>query len=198
MADSHGSQEAIEFAIKFLRTRNCEPIYHLGDICDSHQPETANDCVRLLKENEILAIKGNNDYAILLSRDSEVIKETTRQYLETLPLIREQSEGVFVHSLPFTEELGLSAMIGVMRKRVAKRFFKEFDKRILFRGHSHSPQMIRQIEGKILRTNISEGEKISLNQVLPCIITCGALTEGLCMIWDQEEASLVCLSFPFK
>jgi len=195
MADSHGSQEAIELAIKFLRKQNCDPIYHLGDICDSHQPETANECVRLLKQNEILAIKGNNDYAILLSHDIQLINETTHQYLETLPLIREQSEAVFVHSLPFTEELGLSAMIGVMRKSVAKRFFKEFDKKILFRGHSHSPQMIHQVEGKILRTNINEGEKISLKQVLPCIITCGALTEGLCMIWGQEEASLLCLYF---
>ena len=75
---------------------------------------------------------------------------------------------------------------------------KEFDQSILFRGHSHSPQMIRQVDGKILRNPIHEGEKINLTQILPCIITCGALTEGLCMIWDQEEASLACLSFPFK
>lgn len=198
MADSHGSQEAIALAIKFLRKQNCGPIYHLGDICDSHQPETANECVRLLIENEILAIKGNNDYAILLSRDRQLIHETTHHYLETLPLIRERREAIFVHSLPFTEELGLSAMIGVMRKRIAKRFFNEFDKNILFRGHSHSPQMLRPLAGKILRININEGEKINLKRVLPCIITCGALTEGLCMIWDQEEASLACLSFPFK
>jgi predicted phosphodiesterase len=198
MADSHGSPEVIESGIVYLQERNCRPIYHLGDICDSHRPETANECVRLLKENEILAIKGNNDYAILLSRDRKLIHETTHQYLETLPLIREQGKAFFVHSLPFTEELGLSSMIGVMRKRIAKRFFKEFDKNILFRGHSHSPEMIRQEERKILRTPIKEGEKINLKQTLPCIITCGALTEGLCMIWDQEEASLACLSFPFK
>ena len=149
-------------------------------------------------ENEILAIKGNNDYAILLSRDKQIINETTHNYLEMLPLIRKQRNAIFVHSLPFTEELGLSAMIGVMRKRVAKRYFKEFDKNILFRGHSHSPQMMRQAEGKILKTNIHEDQRIDLKQVLPCIITCGALTEGFCMIWDQEKASLACLSFPFK
>lgn len=197
-ADSHGSPEAIEAGIAFLQERSCRPIYHLGDICDSHRPETANECVRLLKDNEILAIKGNNDYAILLSRDKELIHETTRQYLEALPLIRKLGNALFVHSLPFTEELGLSSMIGVMRQRVAKRFFKEFDRNILFRGHSHSPEIINQVEGKVLRTNIKKGEKINLNQTLPCIITCGALTEGLCMVWDQEEASLASLSFPFK
>ena len=80
MADSHGSPEAIKAGIIFLKNRNCHLIYHLGDICDSHRPETANECVRLLKENEILAIKGNNDYAILLSRDKELIHKTTHQW----------------------------------------------------------------------------------------------------------------------
>ena len=198
MADSHGSQESIVLAIKFLRKQNCGIIYHLGDICDSHRPETANDCVRLLMKNEILAIRGNNDYAILLSRDRQVISETTHHYLEILPLKRELGNALFVHSLPFTEELGLSAMIGVMRKRIATRFFKEFDQHILFRGHSHSPQIYYELEGKITKTKINEGEKINLKQFLPCIITCGALTEGLCMIWDQKNSSLTCLSFPFK
>lgn len=198
MADSHGSQEAIALAAKFLRKKKCGIIYHLGDICDSHRPETANDCVRLLMENEILGIQGNNDYAILLSRDRQLISETTHHYLESLPLMRKQREAILVHSLPFAEELGLSAMIGVMRERLAKRFFKEFSKNILFRGHSHSSQIISQLEGKIIKTDINEGEKINLKQFLPCIITCGALTDGLCMIWDQENSSLACLSFPSK
>ena len=195
MADSHGSSETIEQAITFFRDQNCGPIYHLGDICDSHRPETADGCVQILRENEILAIKGNNDYAILLNRDPKLIKETTHQYLEALPLIREQDEAILVHSLPFVEELGLSAMIGLMRKRVARRFFKEYDHRVLFRGHSHSPQIIRPVAEEIVKMPLSPGQRINLQQSRPCIITCGALTEGLCLIWNQAESSLECLSF---
>lgn len=195
MADSHGSPEAIKAAIEFLRKKNCGPLFHLGDICDSHRPETANDCVRLLSKNDVLAIKGNNDYAILLNRNRETVEQTTHQYLENLPLIREQGEAVFVHSLPFVEELGLSAMIGVMRTRIAQRFFRESEKKILFRGHSHSPEIIQQSNGKIQKRRLREGERIDLKRSLPCIITCGALTEGLGMIWSTEENSLVCLSF---
>lgn len=195
MADSHGSSETIKAAIEFFRQENCRPVFHLGDICDSHRPETADECVRLLQENDVLAIKGNNDYAILLNQDKKIINPTTHRFLENLPLAREENGAAFVHSLPFVEELGLSAMIGTMRNHVAARFFQESSARILFRGHSHSPQIIRRIDGQIRKAVIREGEKIDLHQVRPCIITCGALTEGLCMIWNRKDECLYCLSF---
>lgn len=198
MADSHGRPETIAAAIAFLKERKCNPIYHLGDICDSFNTETVESCVRLLQENEIVAMKGNNDHAIVVNQPNgkhTTISQKTYDYLQGLPSITEYKGAFFTHSLPFVRRLGLSSLIGTMGKDEASRFFQKEPQGILFRGHSHSPEIIWQENDKILSQTISQGEKIDLARRLPCVVTCGALTDGLCMVWNPEKQHLYSLSF---
>ena len=65
MADSHGKPETILAALAVLKDLNCRPIYHLGDVCDSTRPETAEACLGPLQEQRVITIKGNNDHAIV-------------------------------------------------------------------------------------------------------------------------------------
>ena len=65
MADSHGKPETILAALAAIKGLNCRSIYHLGDVCDSFHPETAESCLRPLQEHQVIAIKGNNDHAIV-------------------------------------------------------------------------------------------------------------------------------------
>ncbi len=37
--------------------------------------------------------------------------------------------------------------------------------------------------------------KFELAEKIPCVVTCGALTRGLGMVWQPEENVIECLSF---
>jgi predicted phosphodiesterase len=198
MADSHGQSEAIEAACDLFKTRNCRSIYHLGDICDSSHPETAGACLKPLKTHRVIAIRGNNDHAIVanhIGRTSTQMSPEILQYLHGLPLMESFRNALFVHSLPFVRELGLSSMIGTIGQNESLRFFAEFPKQIAFRGHSHSPEIAWLSNRRIETRFLAAGEKVNLSPKTPCIVTCGALTRGLCMVWRTQENSVECFSF---
>ncbi|MCP4115078.1 MAG: hypothetical protein GY737_06640 [Desulfobacteraceae bacterium] len=80
MADSHGKPEVIQGAISFLKEKECSLLYHLGDICDSGSPGTADVCVELLKKHDVIAIKGNNDHIVVVNhrtQPGEVVSRPT-------------------------------------------------------------------------------------------------------------------------
>lgn len=192
MADSHGMPETIRKAVGLFRKDNCGLIYHLGDICDSDHPETADLCAGILRANNVAAVKGNNDYALSSNQQGEKISGETIGYLSSLPLVAEYDKAILTHSLPFAETLGLSCMIRGMGRTEAALFFKKHPDKILFRGHSHSPEIISNEDGEIIFRTISSGEKTELDGRLPCIITCGSLAAGHCMIWNPGEKTVKC------
>jgi len=193
MADSHGDPEAIEQGTLFLKRRGCTSLYHLGDICDTNRCDTADTCVALVKNLGILAIKGNNDHSLTVDargRSDNPVHRRTLAFLESLPLIRRMKEAELVHSRPDIRRLGLSAMIGTIGQREALDYFRKRPRGLLFRGHSHKPELIR-IEGTDIRFAPLHSEKvIDLNQCRPCIVTCGALYQGFVIIWDPVRETL--------
>jgi predicted phosphodiesterase len=198
VADSHGRPDTIIASLDFLSKRNCQAIYHLGDICDSFHPETSEACLRPLQECMVKAIKGNNDHAILANQiglEQESVSKKTLNFLRDLPLVTQYENATFTHSLPFVSDLGLACMIGAMGQMEARKFFQSSPKGLLFRGHSHTPEIIWS-EGQSIRfQTISAGQKVGLEDRLPSVVTCGALTRGLCMVWRPEENLVECHSF---
>ena len=197
MADSHGKPETILAALAALNGFNCRAIYHLGDVCDSMHPETAESCIRPLLAHGVVAIRGNNDHTILannLGRKKTSVPPAVLKYLQDLPLAKTYLNSILTHSLPFTDELGLSCMIGSMSEAEAVRTFKAFPRHMVFRGHSHNPEILRSRGRSVVSTIPAVGEKIDLAGNLPCVVTCGALTRGLYMIWNPEDKYIVSLS----
>ena len=198
MADSHGKAEAISGAVRFLRENGCSRLYHLGDICDSQHPETANDCVNLLRDNKVTALKGNNDHEIVVNQKFQpdvIVSLENITYLQGLFPAFKEKKIEFAHSLPYYKEMGLSCMTRGLGKKMADFYFKNNPKRILFRGHSHSPEVMFKNGNGITVQKLTPGQKIDISDKIPCIITCGALTRGLCMIWDSDTKQVSCLSF---
>ena len=194
MADSHGMADTITGAVGLFRKENCRLIYHLGDICDSAHPETADSCAGILRKNKITAVKGNNDHAVSANHPEGIISEVTIGYLSALPLVAEYGEALLTHSLPFAETLGLSCMIRSMGRNEAALFFKKHPEKILFRGHGHNPEIISEESGDMVVRSMMPGENTVLAGRLPCIITCGSLAAGYCMIWKPGEKSVKCYS----
>ncbi len=193
MADSHGQTACLQDALNFFEKKGCDNVYHLGDICDSAHPETAEACVQLLKQHQVLAIKGNNDHQIIvnhLDRPPADITATTLQFLKELPLTIEVDNLVLAHSLPFIKQRGLSSMIGALGENEAALFFQLHPHKILMRGHSHLPELVKSRNKTLVSEKLSPGVKRQLADIEPGIITCGAVDHGYVMIWDQMAQTI--------
>lgn len=199
ISDSHGRADALAGALAFLKHRGCGTLYHLGDICDSLHPETADASVALLRKYQVNCVKGNNDHSLVVNhggRESPSIRATTVGYLSQLPLVIHVEGGLLAHSLPFEKELGLACMVGDMTRDNARTYFRVFADRILFRGHGHSPQVACQDRhGRVVFETIPAGEAVAITKRTPCIVTCGALDRGLCLMWSPADGSVTSLRF---
>jgi len=174
MADSHGQSVPIVAAIEYLSQRGCERIYHLGDVCDSAHPETAADCLQPLLAHGVTIIKGNNDHTLVANhagQEPAPVSETVIDTLQNLPLRVAHGKAILTHSLPFTREFGLVSMVRSMELEEARRFFDTTSQPILFRGHSHTPEIIWRTDDQINFQRISGGEQIGLDHRLPCVVT---------------------------
>ena len=198
MADSHGQPDTIRDALAVFAARNCTAIYHLGDICDSTRPETADACMRLIRGRGVQAIKGNNDQAIVTNhhgRDGSPVSPQSMQALKDLKLATHHRDAIFIHSLPFVQELGLSSMIGAMGPDEIRRFCNQFPGKILFRGHSHNPEIAWLHRQQVITRPLILGTRLNLSEKIPCVVTCGALTRGLGLLWHPEENTIESVSF---
>lgn len=201
MADSHGKSETIRAALDALKGLNCRRIFHLGDVCDSNRPETVEACLGPLQRQRVITIKGNNDHAIVanhIGRKNVPIDSKILQYIQNLPLVQRYHNAVFTHSLPFADSLGLACMIGAMSEKEAYRSFMEFPQHVVFRGHSHMPEIMLPRGRRIESRTPPVGVKFKLTGRLPCVVTCGALTRGLYMIWNPEENYIESLRFNYS
>lgn len=198
MADSHGQIKPLQAGIDHLRKRNCKEIYHLGDVCDSAHPETAEICLRSLIDHGVKIIKGNNDHVLVANYKGQAqgpLTEEMLAVLANLPLRLEIADAIFTHSLPFEKELGLTSMIKSMAQAEIEKFFKTCSHQILFRGHSHAPEITWLQKQKIHTQSICVGKKVCLVSRTPCIVTCGALTRGLVMLWRPAEKAIESVSY---
>lgn len=198
MADSHGKAETILAALDVFKSLNCRRIYHLGDVCDSTCPETAEACLGPLQARRVITIKGNNDHAIVanhIGRKEAPVAAKILKDIRNLPLVQTYHNAVFTHSLPFADTLGLACMIGTMSETEAHRVFTEFPHHVIFRGHSHMPEILQPRGRRIQSGKPAAGVKIDLTGKRPCVVTCGALTRGLCMVWHPEDNYIKSLSF---
>jgi predicted phosphodiesterase len=204
VADSHGELDKIIAALNFLSENGCDGIFHLGDICDSAHPETAEACVRPLIDSAVMAIKGNNDHQIDVSHRGQaggpgdrddLIPRDVLEFIRKLPLVRSCQNAIFTHSLPFARELGLSSMIGVMGEMELNRFFSADPQGILFRGHSHDPEIACKQDHQIIYRALQPGRQYKITDRLPCVVTCGALTSSFCIIWMPAKGTIECHQF---
>jgi predicted phosphodiesterase len=190
MADSHGEPHKIIAAARFLNKKGCRLLFHLGDICDSAHPETVEPCVRALKDLAVTAVRGNNDHLILvnhLGQTEKIMPPDILDFLQSLPLVVKYHIAILTHSLPFLQELGLSSMVSPMDRKQTARFFDTYPDRILFRGHSHSPEIWWEQDLEIISQILRVGQRIDLTDRIPCVVSCGALTQRVCILWEPHE-----------
>jgi predicted phosphodiesterase len=191
IADSHGNLEATAEAIRILKGRGAGVLVHLGDFCDSIRHARSVAMICLLRENGVLAVKGNNDFSVerMLAderRQTDPAGEPTIAYLRTVPFTRALNGILFAHSLPYDSLRSFYEPIDTGNTRRAARLFTEADFQLLFCGHSHIPILFRMAGGNVTREQVPLGEKLFQDADDRFIVIVGAADEGECALYDGE------------
>lgn len=199
LADSHGNRQATVEAIRLLKGRGVDLLVHLGDFCDSLHHERAAAMIDLLRENGVLVVKGNNDFAVekRLADERHHTDDNTMEalsFLRDLPLVLRQGEIHFAHSLPFDRLRAFYEPIDTGDNRRAEELFAEADFRILFCGHSHLPILFRKDNAQVTREPVPPRFPIILQKTERYIFIVGAATEGECALYDGKAATYERLS----
>lgn len=189
VSDSHSNLHALRAAVHVLRERGARSFVHLGDICDSLQGELLEEFIRLIREQEIQAVKGNNDFLLenLLRHqppESRPASEGLVAFLRDLPMTIVRQDVCFAHSLPFDFLRAFYEPIDIGSTQRACEVFRSSEHRILFCGHSHSPIYFRSRGGEVIREVIPQGEPVLLEPGDRYIFVIGSVAEGECAIFD--------------
>ncbi|MDZ4164759.1 MAG: metallophosphoesterase family protein, partial [Smithellaceae bacterium] len=190
MADSHGDLHILQRAIDLLRAQGAELLVHLGDFCDSLRPETLADIIGILQTNGVLAVRGNNEYALertIAAGRGDKGDNPTSLFLRSLPFHRTMGDITFAHSFPGDDPRGLYEPIDAGGTNEAATLFGKTTQRLLFAGHSHRPVLFRRRHNQIAREEIRPGESVHLPRNERAIIIVGALENGEAGIYDQKS-----------
>jgi predicted phosphodiesterase len=194
IADSHGNREATAETIRLLKGRGVDLLVHLGDFCDSIRHDRAAAMIDLLRENDVLIVKGNNDFFFekMLAdehRPADAEGKKMLVFLRNVPVVRALGDIRLAHSLPFETLRAFYEPIDTGNTRRAEELFNEADFRILFCGHSHLPILFRKENGRVTREAIPAGLPVILQQTGRYIFIAGAATDGECALYDGEAGT---------
>ena len=190
LADSHANLAATRAAIRLLKGRGAEILIHLGDFCDSVRHERSATMIGLLLEQDLIAVKGNNDFFVenMLADDRrppDAAEADLLSFLRETPVVRARGDIRFAHSLPFDTLRAFYEPIDRGNTRRAEELFNEADFRILFCGHSHLPILFRKSGGEVTRESVPPERPMSLERTGRYIFVVGAAADGECALYDE-------------
>jgi predicted phosphodiesterase len=194
LADSHGNLEATAGAIRLLKGRGASFLIHLGDFCDSVRHDRSAAMIGLLLEQDLLAVKGNNDFLVenMLAdprRKPDAEGDWVIAFLRKTPVVCIRGDIRFAHSLPFDTLRAFYEPIDTGNTRRAEELFDETDFRILFCGHSHLPVLFRRSKGHVTREVVPVEQPMTLERTERCIFVVGAAADGECALYDEEAGT---------
>lgn len=182
LADTHSNNALLTMAVDKLRSLGAVNIVHLGDICDSLDPEALDEAVQILKDNNVRAVMGNNDYIVIADNLIRGLKEETVDYIKGLPYTIKSGGITFTHSSPFEWPAAT--------RRPISDFIHSLHPekhRLIFRGHSHTPSIVEVREGVPHKIKIPSSGIIALGRDRSYIITVGAVEKNSIAIFDPAN-----------
>jgi len=191
IADSHGRTDLLVRSILMLRDMGAGEIVHLGDICDSLAPLALEDAVSILKEHGVHAIRGNNEYAILVNHQGERRNDlpgSVLSYLEGLPYTLMEKDICFAHSAPFDWPAATSWPITDNHPLIDLGAIMPC--RVLFRGHSHTPSIMEIMRPGVKKTHAEAGMTVKLLNDRLYVVTVGAVEKGAFALYLPEESEM--------
>ncbi|PIQ97602.1 MAG: metallophosphatase family protein [Nitrospinae bacterium CG11_big_fil_rev_8_21_14_0_20_56_8] len=152
-SDVHANLEAVQAFCAVIRNIDHDKKVCLGDMVG--YCADPNPVVDWLRKEVDLGIAGNHDLAVLGSIPTydfnpyavqscvwtrKVLSPENKEYLNSLPLIREEDDICWVHASPFEPK----EWHYVLSKHDGKQNFDAFNASVCFLGHSHRPLVLEQ------------------------------------------------------
>lgn len=154
IGDLHAEDEALAFVLAELSRLGAETLLQVGDIADG--PGDLTRTIELLKEHQVLAVRGNHDRWQLGNQLRELphalqlaaVAPSVVQYLSQLPVTREfrsaRGQVLLCHGLGHNDMIGVKpdhegydiAMNQELQQLIAERHF-----RFVLNGHTHRPML---------------------------------------------------------
>ena len=213
ISDIHGNLEALETALRDIKSRSIDSIYCLGDIVN--YGANPNECLNITRRVTKASIQGNHEagltsdrivatfnpyarQAILWTR--EQMSEEDRRILSSLPLTHAEKEWMIVHATLETPE----EFEYLYDPADALRNFPYMNVPVCFYGHTHVPMLFSQQDRRAL--HLTAG-KYFLNREDRSLVNVGSIGQPrdhdprlAYMIFDTDEFSveLVRLNYDIK
>ncbi len=173
ISDIHSNLEALKAILKDIKKRKIKNIYCAGDIVG--YGASPNECIKLVKENNVLSVMGNHDLCCAnLKRiewfnrygqkaalyQNKILTLKNKQFLLKLPKIIRKDSFFIVHGSP------KDALYEYVFPEISSWDFKEFfnliKKQILIMGHTHIP-FIKKFKNKLIINPGSVGQPRDAN-----------------------------------
>ncbi|MBZ4682742.1 MAG: hypothetical protein PWP46_421 [Fusobacteriaceae bacterium] len=165
ISDIHSNYYALKSVLENLKKENINEIYSAGDIIGYHS--MPNEVIKLMKENNIISIKGNHDYDIINKLFDESIKdfktwtyknltEENREYIRNLP----ENLVISKNNIKIKIVHGSSRDIAEYLFETSELLEKEaknLEEDVLVCAHTHFPY-IKKIDDKIIVNTGSVGK----------------------------------------
>ncbi len=103
IADIHGNLEALEAVLNHIKSKEVDKIICLGDIVG--YGSSPNECIELIKKNEIQAIQGNHDLNAVTLEKLDWFNDNAKEALKFTNKILTEENKKFLKELPETLEI---------------------------------------------------------------------------------------------
>ena len=166
LSDVHGNMEALEAVVGLLRDKGATRFICCGDIV-GYGPDPSR-CIETIREMHCACVAGNHDLAAVGSipiRDfnsaaaraalwtRDQLAESSRLYLENLPLTYNEEPLLIVHSSPSAPD----AWLYVLTLHEAADEMEHYPGGVCVVGHSHQPLAFERLPGKPARRFREDG-----------------------------------------
>ena len=208
LSDIHSNLEALALALETLTKEDIAEIYCAGDLVEF--PEAANEVIRLLQQNKVKCVMGNNDVAYLdqlygsdytqeedgsSKLPTEELTIESLEFLENLPDFLSEDEFYLVHGLPPDSFL---QYIDYQSDSALIKAFESFIQSIAFVGHTHEFKVYElSASGEIHKHKLNE-TPFDLNPISRYIINAGSIgcprdleNEAGYILYDSEKKQII-------
>lgn len=189
LADCHGHPDKLHNGIEALKEKQAEMLIHLGDVTDTLRLETVDECVQILLEHDINGVLGNHEYSLVahhFKRYPDRFSEATKEYISSLPYRVEMLDMCFTH---FSPDGGVHGLYAPTNEDSYEAILLNSRWPILINGHSHEPRIYRRFDGLIKNITFVTGRPFQLEKTACYILTCGALEDQYCALFDSTAHS---------
>lgn len=197
MADSHGNNELLLYAITALKAVGAGQLFHLGDMCDSLTPHLITRAMDILQEHDVRCVRGNNECNILHdSRGAHATDDSLKllSRLQELPYTIRLGIFWLTHSAPFSYPAATKRPISEFLPLLTRDDAPAFS--ILFRGHSHRPSIMEIRRDAAEKIPVPAGVDIPLDRSKKYIITVGAVESASSVLFIPREYSVRFVTVP--